>query len=59
MCDSVGKPRGLHYVCPVMKTRTFILILIIVAALLGAAIFMHSPRGQEAHSAISPIHGGR
>jgi hypothetical protein len=42
-----------------MRTRTFVIVLIVVAALVGTAIYLHSPRGEAAHSVVSPVHGGR
>jgi hypothetical protein len=42
-----------------MKTRTFLIVMIVVAALVAAAAYLHSAGGQVAHSVVSPIHGGR
>jgi hypothetical protein len=33
--------------------------MIVVAALVAVAVYLHSPRGEAAHSVVSPVHGGR
>lgn len=41
-----------------MSTRTFIILLVVVAALTAALVAMHTPGGQGAVRSIRALHGG-